>query len=78
MLLRYNLLKGMKEFQQVCKLMERISVLEKEAATSQGRIIPLQEHQSSVNKVVEEHVEKKKNVRHCTCEDFIYTINASI
>ena len=42
--------------------MERISVLEQEAAISQGTITSLQEQQSSVNKVIEEHVEEKKKV----------------
>ena len=52
--------------------MERISVLEQEAATSQGTIMSLQEQQSSVNKVIEEHVAEKKKVAHCTCEGCIY------
>ena len=56
--------------------MERISVLEQEAATSQGTIMSLQEQQSSVNKVIEEHVAEKKKVAHCTCEGC--TTNASI
>ena len=71
----------MKEFQviqQVCKLMERISVLEQEAATSQGTITPLQKQLSSVTKVVEKYVEETKKVRHCRCKGFIYTINACI
>ena len=49
--------------QQVCKLMERISVLKQEAATSQGTFTSLQVQQSSVNKVIEEHVAEKKKVR---------------
>ena len=45
--------------------MERISVLEKEAATSKGTITSLQEQQSSVNKVIEEYVAGKRKVHHC-------------
>ena len=41
-------------------------------------ITPLQEQLSSVNKVVEEHVEEKKKVCHCTCEGLTYIINTSI
>ena len=75
--MRYNLLIGRKEsqvIQQVCKLMERISVLEQEAATSKGTITSLQEQQSSVSKVIEEHVAEKQKVRHCACEGFVCTI----
>ena len=74
--MRYNLLLGRKEFQviqQVCKLMERISVLEQEAATSQGTITSLQEQQSSVNKVIEEHVAEKKRVRITVHVQVLYT-----
>ena len=52
---------------QVTKLVQRISELEHEVAGCHGTIASLQEQQSSVNKVIEEHVAEKKKVLKAFC-----------